>query len=1561
MATKQQLGIELSLTLDSKFGALVKQIETAFGNVDLKGFEAKIKGAETKIKELSTQLAKVAKDSSDAIALKVDDSAVNKSIASASKRKIEYAKLEENTNGQMVASWKRYSDAVAAFNTKGFRQDLKETQAAAKDGFDGIINKARQAATAFSAATKDHNSSGGLKQELAELQRSASAGFDKIVSDNKRMRDEINKAYSQKSSQDSASSKAVLETKKAYEEEKKLADKKVNLLNNLQKKEEAITTAIEKGNQKELESTLRKIDAENKAFDAQQQRILRALARYQDAKSKADASSILAVYSREGMAPVNDGYARKSAVNYAKNNSMDDIHVAAIKYGETLKANSAQLKQGEEYLASLAKQGKAHWNGHAVSVQQYAKNIKAMNGELDNTNKTTNTLILSFRRMAVALTEFYMIRGVLFAIRNQLQDVAKTLLDFNQSLYDTAAISGASVSSLKDMETAAFNIATSSRFTATQVMEMTKILAQAGVASKDLAEATKVTALFATGANATPAQAVDLMTTSMNVWDIKAQDSIRIANTLTATLNASKLEAGGLSTAFNYLANQGEQMGMSLEEVSGIIATLSNVGVKPSTIGTGASGLLAAFAAPAPRLRAMLKEFKVGLDEVNPMTHSFAEIIGRLEKAAIPTEAILASLDKRIARTLVSALNAGQEGFELMTRAVTGTDAALIANYKVMEGVRAKFNVIKSEFAESVKSIVDNMTGMFSVALTLLRTFVLGIGTAGGQTAVALGAIAAGAVMVSIACKAAAIETSLFARAIFALKAVAPEVWILTGAFLAVAAAVGAFGAKKLKAKEDNEAFIKGLAATADKLQQGEMGLIGIMNGLDKTQRAQKGYIKLTRDQTTELVTLMNKYPEYLGDMKLEEISLDTLTKKTDELYEARVRNAKAAADQFNSLEDDANRSKGIIKADPEWDKIVEYAKKNKIAIDEKDPVGTLEAIKSRTKPKNGGYVDEFGEAELGEFGKADKINGVAARVLSRNAEQIDTISNVNATKATIKPSLGGNYLVDQTGYANRVPTTPRNRTSDYKAPDHQAIKDAETEKQKATRLNASAEEALNEMKRKLAQLSVEEKKLKLDQLKEDLKTERELVAFKMLSAEAINEEAAAKEVESKIRIKKDLAKALDGTVELDVNGNGSVKANKLITAANEAALRTAATTQLKAEVEAIVNEAALKIDKVNATKLPADTTNKLSKDTTLKDEKIESAKLQKLLFELKVRKESVTSAEELRALEMEELELQKKSAENLEKMYQTRLNSVIADEAKYEKAEEYNAALDTAKDNLDAIRIKLEGIALQHEQMRDKGFLGNLKTGAAKAVVGMGDAKTNEEQLGADLTNTALNGMVTLIDESINKLAKLEWSWKSFRNTLGDVMKDIAAQLQKYYIKLMIIWAAEKLVGLASRVTTTSPDSLGSSGTPGQLAGGEYSANSGGLLSKAGFLRFADGGQVPLNMGTPGQDSLLTYLTPGEIVIKKSSVDYYGADKLLKFNNASIPKFAEGGMVGGSGRGSSESTGQAVTLQIVNVASVDSIPKQPVDAQQVINIVSFDAANRGPTYKTFKGIMAGG
>jgi hypothetical protein len=93
-----------------------------------------------------------------------------------------------------------------------------------------------------------------------------------------------------------------------------------------------------------------------------------------------------------------------------------------------------------------------------------------------------------------------------------------------------------------------------------------------------------------------------------------------------------------------------------------------------------------------------------------------------------------------------------------------------------------------------------------------------------------------------------------------------------------------------------------------------------------------------------------------------------------------------------------------------------------------------------------------------------------------------------------------------------------------------------------------------------------------------------------------------------------------------------------------------------------------------------------------------------------------------------------------------------------------------------------------------------------------------------------------------------------------------------------------------------------------------------GPALASGGLLR---------GPGSGTSDSILMWGSNGEYMQRKRAVDYYGVDFMRRLNNLQVPKFAGGGLVGGSSSVVTHGPGVNIESQVVMAASFDDYLRQ--------------------------------
>lgn len=272
---------------------------------------------------------------------------------------------------------------------------------------------------------------------------------------------------------------------------------------------------------------------------------------------------------------------------------------AAIYYYETLrKENRQKVSEGGLSPAEMQDIGR--------QTETAIRNISLLRREINGT-------LGPLHQAKLAITAFFRYAGVYgagFAAVNAIRDLIGETLNLDKALKSIQAVSQATAKEMTGVEDAIKNTATSTQFSTQQVAEATQVLAQAGVESKDLPKVLDSVARFASATASDLTLAADVLTSLREVFT-EFGDSFkdsRLADALTNAVNISKLNVQDLQVITSLGAQTAKSFGVSADQFLAAAATLSNVGIRKSTVGTGLRQAMLEILNPDAQTLAFLKE-----------------------------------------------------------------------------------------------------------------------------------------------------------------------------------------------------------------------------------------------------------------------------------------------------------------------------------------------------------------------------------------------------------------------------------------------------------------------------------------------------------------------------------------------------------------------------------------------------------------------------------------------------------------------------------------------------------------------------------------------------------------------------------------------------------------------------------------------------------------------------------------------------------------------------------------------------------------------------------------
>ena len=158
--------------------------------------------------------------------------------------------------------------------------------------------------------------------------------------------------------------------------------------------------------------------------------------------------------------------------------------------------------------------------------------------------------------------------------------------DFEDAMARVKAVSNATVGEFNTLTAAARKMGETTKYTATEAAEALEKLTRNGMKATEAALALPSVLKFAQANAIELAQAADILKISLNMFDLSATNSARVADVLSTTAANTATNVLELHDALVNVAPAAKVLGFGIEEVASAIGALAQRGVKGAAAGT---------------------------------------------------------------------------------------------------------------------------------------------------------------------------------------------------------------------------------------------------------------------------------------------------------------------------------------------------------------------------------------------------------------------------------------------------------------------------------------------------------------------------------------------------------------------------------------------------------------------------------------------------------------------------------------------------------------------------------------------------------------------------------------------------------------------------------------------------------------------------------------------------------------------------------------------------------------------------------------------------------------
>jgi TP901 family phage tail tape measure protein len=419
----------------------------------------------------------------------------------------------------------------------------------------------------------------------------------------------------------------------------------------------------------------------------------------------------------------------------------------ATTTGRTASSAATSTKQ----LGASAAQVSGDLDKAAKSTKGFGDAAGKASGDVDKVSKSTKSTSDSAKTLGTGMA----VAGAALAAGIGL--AVKAFADFDKQMSEVRAVSGATASEMNQLTEAALAAGAATQFSASDAAAAEAELVKAGISVKDvLGGALTGTLDLAAAGSLGLAEAATVAANAMNIFSLQGDDVGHIADVLAAGANKSATDVDKLGQALEQSGLVAAQMGLSLEETTGLLAAFADNGLKGSDAGTSLKTMLQRLVPSSVAAANAMKDIHFSAFDASGAMKDFDVIAGDLQAG-------LSTLnDKQKASTLstifgsdaVRAANVvfklGKRGVDEYTKAVNDQGAAADVAKEKMNNLAGDMENLRGSFETALikggSGANDALRGLAQAATTAVNAF-SDLPDSVQQGAIGIAAVASGALL----------------------------------------------------------------------------------------------------------------------------------------------------------------------------------------------------------------------------------------------------------------------------------------------------------------------------------------------------------------------------------------------------------------------------------------------------------------------------------------------------------------------------------------------------------------------------------------------------------------------------------------------------------------------------------------------------------------------------------------------------------------------------------------------------------------------------------------------
>ena len=209
----------------------------------------------------------------------------------------------------------------------------------------------------------------------------------------------------------------------------------------------------------------------------------------------------------------------------------------------------------------------------------------------------------------------------------------KTAADFEASMSNVAAITGATGDDFEKLTNLAQDLGKTTAFSASEVAQAMQYTGMAGWDAQQNIDGLAGILNLAAATGTELATTSDILTDAITAFGDSAADAGRYADIMTAASMNANVNVELLGESYKYVGALAGSMGYEVDQVTTALAAMGNAGIKGSTAGTALRSAISNMAAPTKEVQAGMDALGLSLTNADGSMKTFEQVIGDIQGA----------------------------------------------------------------------------------------------------------------------------------------------------------------------------------------------------------------------------------------------------------------------------------------------------------------------------------------------------------------------------------------------------------------------------------------------------------------------------------------------------------------------------------------------------------------------------------------------------------------------------------------------------------------------------------------------------------------------------------------------------------------------------------------------------------------------------------------------------------------------------------------------------------------------------------------------------------------